>query len=98
LVELGEACLAGAAYAAEQLAAVGVPLAFPDSPVGKEFALGMPDPAGVQRKLAERGHLVGPIVNVDGRELLLVAVTEQRTKQDVDDLARACRDIVGEGA
>jgi glycine dehydrogenase subunit 1 len=96
LIELGEACLAGAGYAAEQLAAAGVPLAFPDSPVGKEFAVAVPDPAGVQRRLAAEGHLVGPVISVEGRDLLLVAVTEQRTKQDVDDLARAFGQILGE--
>ena len=97
LVEVGEACLAGAAYAAEQLAAAGVPLAFPDSPVGKEFAVAVPDPEATQRRLAEQGHLVGPVVTVGGRKLLLVAVTEQRTRSQVDDLARAFGDIAGEG-
>jgi glycine dehydrogenase subunit 1 len=98
LVEVGEACLAGAAYAAERLSAAGVPLAFPDSPAGKEFAVAVHDPVGVQRKLAERGHLVGPVVPVGGRELLLVAVTEQRTKAEVDALVGAFGDIAGEGA
>jgi glycine dehydrogenase subunit 1 len=98
LVEVGEACLAGAAYAGEQLAAAGVPLAYPGSPVGKEFAIAVPDPVAVQRRLAERGHLVGPVVTVDDRDLLLMAVTEQRTKAEVDELVRAFGEIVGEDA
>ena len=96
LVELGEACLDGAAYAARRLAEAGVPLAHPDSPVGKEFAVDVPDPAALQRRLADRGHLVGPIVRVGERNLLLVAVTEQRTRAEVDDLARAFGETVGE--
>jgi glycine dehydrogenase subunit 1 len=86
LVELGEACLAGARYARERLAAAGAVLAHPDAPFGKEFALRTPDPAGLARALAGEGYLVGPAV---GEDLLLVAVTEQRTKAEVDGLAAA---------
>jgi glycine dehydrogenase subunit 1 len=93
LVELGEACLAGAAYTADRLQEAGVPLAFPGSPIGKEFALAVGDPVAVQARLAEQGHLVGPVVDVGGRDLLLLAVTEQRTRAEVDDLVRALTEI-----
>lgn len=99
LVELGEACLAGAAELAARLdglagAAGRVVLAHPDSPYVKEFALrveGVLGPEGLARGLARRGHLVGPVLPdpAAGEDLLLVAVTEQRTLDDVDDLVRA---------
>jgi len=90
LVELGEACLAGTAYAAQRLAAVpDVELAHPDAPIGKEFALRLPDPRMKAHDLAARGYLVGPVVDIAGEELLLVAVTEQRTRADIDGLAEA---------
>lgn len=87
LRELGEACLAGAAYAAEQLSAIaGVELAHPGGVFGKEFALRLPDPVATAVALAERGYLVGPAVRLAEEDLLLVAVTEQRTRADVDGL------------
>ncbi|GAC1324846.1 MAG: aminomethyl-transferring glycine dehydrogenase subunit GcvPA [Mycobacteriales bacterium] len=94
LVELGEACLAGTAYAAEQLASVaGVELAHPGAPVGKEFALRVADPVDTAKQLAERGYLVGPVVEIAGEDLLLVAVTEQRTRADIDGLVEALRAV-----
>jgi glycine dehydrogenase subunit 1 len=92
LVELGEACAAKAGYAADRLGAVdGVELAFPDQPFFKEFALSMPDAEGVRRALADRGFLVGPVI--DGR--LLVACTERRTREEIDALADAVWEVVG---
>ncbi len=94
LVEVGEACLAGTAYAAAVLREVpGVELAHPDAPWGKELALRLPEPVETARRLAERGYLVGPVVDIAGEDLLLVAVTEQRTRADVDGLAEAFRSV-----
>lgn len=88
LVEVGEACLAGAAYARQRLAGVpGVELAHPDAAVGKEFALRLADPVATAAALAERGYLVGPVLELGGERLLLVAVTEERTGEQVDGLA-----------
>ncbi len=90
LTELGEACLAGAAYAAERLAGVpGVEPAFPDAAFGKEIALRVADPDGTAERLAAAGYLVGPAVDLGGERLLLLAVTEQRTKADIDGLVAA---------
>lgn len=101
LTELGEACLAGAAYAVERLTGAGARLAFPAAPYGKEVALRVEDPGGVAARLAGAGYLVGPVVEVGGEQLLLVAVTEQRTRADVDGLAAAWARVaspVGAGA
>jgi len=94
LVEVGEACLAGTAALREALLEAGIPLAFPDAPVGKEIALRVPEPDTVARRLAERGHLVGPVVEVAGERLLLVAVTEQRTAAQLRDLVAALVDVL----
>jgi glycine cleavage system P protein (glycine dehydrogenase) subunit 1 len=92
LVELGEACAAKAGYAADRLGAVdGVDLAFPDEAFFKEFALSVPDAEGVRRALADRGFLVGPVI--DGR--LLVACTERRSREEIDALADAFGEVLG---
>jgi glycine dehydrogenase subunit 1 len=91
LVELGEACAAKASYAADRLGAVdGVNLAFPDEAFFKEFALSVPDAEEVRRALADRGFLVGPVI--DGS--LLVACTERRTREEIDALADAVGEVL----
>ncbi len=90
LEELGRQAHAKARYAAERLAGVeGVELAFPEAPFFKEFALRTAkDPTEVQRGLVERGFLAGPVCEVgpsgaDGH-VLLVAVTERRSRDEID--------------
>ena len=103
LEELGMLCLRAARYAAERVAAVpGVRLAFPEQPFLKEFVVRLPaDPAEVCRRLVDHGLLAGlPLTGVvpgldDG---LLVAVTERRTRQDIDRLAAALGQVLGEVA
>jgi glycine dehydrogenase subunit 1 len=92
LRELGEACAAKAAYAAERLTAVsGVRLAFPEAPFFKEFALAFErPPESVQAALADRGFLLGPVV--DGS--LLVACTERRTREEIDSLTDALEEAL----
>ena len=97
LVELGEACLAGAAYAADRLAAAGVELAHPGAVYGKEFAVRVAEPEQVAARLAADGYLVGPVVDVGEERLLLVAVTEQRTRDEIDALATAFAAAAGGG-
>ena len=62
----------------------------PGAPFFKEFALRLPRPADeVRDELIERGFLAGvPLPDADGRALL-VAVTERRTKAEIDALAGA---------
>jgi glycine dehydrogenase subunit 1 len=96
LEELGRACAAKAAYAAERLTEVpGVDLLFPGAPFFKEVPLRLPRPAvEVRDALIERGYLAGvPLADRDGRGLL-VAVTERRTREEIDGLARALEEVL----
>jgi glycine dehydrogenase subunit 1 len=101
LEELGHRCLRLARYAAERLAAVpGVRLAFPEQPFVKEFVVRLPaDPAEVCRRLVDHGLLAGlPLAGLhpglaDG---LLVAVTERRSKADIDHLADAMTAVLAD--
>jgi glycine dehydrogenase subunit 1 len=96
LVEVGRQCAAKAAYAAERLTEVaGVELLFPDAAFFKEFALRLPRPAEeVLDALVERGYLAGvPLADADGRALL-VAVTERRTRDEIDGLALAMKEVL----
>jgi glycine dehydrogenase subunit 1 len=93
LRELGEACAAKAAHAAERLTDIpGVRLTFPDAPFFKEFALSFERPAEqVQASMSERGFLLGPVI--DGS--LLVACTERRTREEIDALVGAMKEALG---
>lgn len=96
LTDLGRACAAKASYAAERLTAIdGVDLLFPGRPFFKEFALRLPRHAGeVRDALIERGYLAGvPMPDADGAALL-VAVTERRTRTEIDGLARAMGEVL----
>jgi glycine dehydrogenase subunit 1 len=91
--ELGELLVRRTAYARERLAAVdGVELLH-DAPVAREFALRLEAP--VERVLdgcAERGIAAGFSLGREYPEYpdgLLVAITERRTKAQIDDLAEA---------
>ena len=86
LVELGRQCAAKAAYAAGRLTAIdGVALLFPDAPFFLEFALRLSKPAAeVRDALVDRGFLAGvPLADADGRALA-VAVTERRSRDEID--------------
>jgi glycine dehydrogenase subunit 1 len=87
LEELGRQCLAKARYAAERIADLtsAEPM-WPGAAFFKEFAVRTPHPREVQRRLLEAGFLVGPVVGEDG---LLISVTERRTREEIDRLAKA---------
>jgi glycine dehydrogenase subunit 1 len=97
IVELGELLLARTHYAREQLTAVEGIEKLHEQPVIREFALRLDaDVAAVKRRCAEHG--VNPGVDVhalSGREedrgVLLVAITERRTRAHIDRLA----DVLG---
>jgi glycine dehydrogenase subunit 1 len=96
LRQLGARCAAKAAYAAEALSQVpGVEMLFPGAPFFKEFALRLPVPAEqVRDALVERGYLAGvPLPDAGGRGLL-VAVTERRTREEIDGLARELKAVL----
>jgi glycine dehydrogenase subunit 1 len=93
LVELGELLLARTHYAREQLAALDGVEQLHSQPVVREFALRLDaDVAAVRRRCAAEG--VNPGVDVhalSGREhdrgVLLVAITEKRSRAEIDKLA-----------
>jgi glycine dehydrogenase subunit 1 len=90
---VGELSMAKAHYAAERLARVpGVSLRFP-APFLKEFTLRLPkSPERVVARLAKHRILAGvPLKPFDRRlgDCLLVAVTEKRTRAEIDAFAHA---------
>lgn len=93
LARLGEVCAARTAYAAGRLGELdGCELAF-DGPRFKELVLKVPvDAAGLASRLARKGFLVGPALGTLYPGLddhLLIAVTERRSKEDIDGLCEA---------
>ncbi|MBI1845408.1 MAG: aminomethyl-transferring glycine dehydrogenase subunit GcvPA [Candidatus Rokubacteria bacterium] len=93
LVRVGELASAKAHYAAERLGAVpGVSLAF-GAPFFKEFTLRLPKaPERIVARLAKQKILAGVPLKAFDRRLadgLLVAVTEKRTKDEIDAYAEA---------
>jgi glycine dehydrogenase subunit 1 len=96
LEELGRQCAAKAAYAMERLTEVpGVEPLFADAPFFLEFPVRLPRPATeVVEALVERGYLGGvPLPDADGHALL-VAVTERRTREEIDGLALALKEVL----
>jgi glycine dehydrogenase subunit 1 len=98
LRRVGELSAAKAHYAAQALSAVpGVRLRFP-APFFKEFTLELPTPADrVVRRLLKDRILAGvPLRQFDRRlaKCLLVAVTEKRTRDEIDGFAAALRRAV----
>jgi glycine dehydrogenase subunit 1 len=85
-------------YLAERLGRIrGVRLAA-DAPFGREFAVELPaDPAAVVAATADRGYLAGIPLPADYPELpgsLLVAVTEKRTRAELDGYAAALEEVL----
>ena len=97
IVELGELLLARTHYARERLTALDGVYAMHSQPVIREFAVRLDvDVAAVKARCARAG--VNPGVDIhalSGREEdrggMLIAITEQRTRADIDRLA----DVVG---
>jgi glycine dehydrogenase subunit 1 len=99
LREVAETCLQRAHYAARRLADVGYPLAFPEAPFFKEFAVRCPiPPVEVNRQLLERGIVGGfPLGRLDRalEDCLLFCVTEMNPREEIDRLVEALAAIVG---
>ena len=97
LHELGETCLALAAYAQERLTAAGLELVFPDQTTFKEFAVRAGRPAkgaiaAARRQGVHPGYALGrDYAGFD--DALLVAVTEKRTRADVDRLVEVLSEV-----
>jgi glycine dehydrogenase subunit 1 len=91
LAEAGRQSAAKASYAAERLTELpGVSLLHPGAPFFKEFATRLPLPAAqVVELLADRGYLAGVPFPAAGEDVLLVAVTERRTRHQIDGFVAA---------
>ena len=99
LRRVGELSTSKAHYAAEQLTKVpGVSLRFP-IPFFKEFTLRLPkSPVSIVSRLARKHILPGVPLRTYDRALgdcLLVAVTEQRTREEIDAYAAALAEALG---
>ena len=99
LAEVAQTCADKASYAQERLAAIpGVTLTFPRRWFFNEFVLTLPLPADkVIRKLLQRGIAAGfPLVRYwpEMDRNLLIAVTEKRTKDEIDLLVHLLETIL----
>jgi len=96
LAELGRRCAAKAAYAHAALTALpGVRAAFPEAPFFKEFAIRVPgDAAALRDALVDRGFLAGVPARWAGEDVLIVAVTERRSRAQIDALAAAMQEVL----
>jgi glycine dehydrogenase subunit 1 len=98
LRDVGEACLALSAYAKQQLAdKAGLDMLFADRTTFKEFAVRVGRNAReVVRAARERGVHPGYALGRDYEgmdDVLLVAVTEKRTTEEIDLLADVLADV-----
>jgi glycine dehydrogenase subunit 1 len=97
LRELGETCMALSSYARRELEAAGFEAVFPEKATFKEFAVRVGRPArDAIRAARERGvhpgyRLGGDYAGLD--DCLLVAVTEKRTKADIDRLVEVLSEV-----
>jgi glycine dehydrogenase subunit 1 len=91
IVELAELMLQRTAYARERLHSIHGVRALHDQPVVREFALGLDAPVDhVIARCREQGVNPGHPLRADYPELadgLVVAITERRTRADIDRLA-----------
>ena len=81
LREVAELSISKAHYLAERLQEAGFRLRYPDAPFLWEFVVEMPDVGRANEVLLENG-MVGGLDLGDGA--MLVAVTEKRTKEELD--------------
>ena len=101
LAEAGRQSIQKAHYLARRLAQIPGAGLVAASPFAREFALRIPaDPEGVVAVMAERGYLAGIPLGADYPELgrvLLVAVTEKRTREELDGFAAALEGVLSHG-
>jgi glycine dehydrogenase subunit 1 len=96
LAELGRQCASKAAYAFSRLTAIpGVEPAFPGRPFFKEFTVRLPRPAvEIRDAMIDRGFLAGTPAPWAGEGALIVAVTERRTRGEIDALTGALAEVL----
>ncbi len=81
LKDIASRCHRLALYAQQQLERAGMELKY-KQPYFKEFAIKVDDPAAANRKLLENGIIGGYELN----DALMLAFTEKRTKEEIDQL------------
>ncbi|HVB94910.1 MAG TPA: hypothetical protein VND67_11335, partial [Acidimicrobiales bacterium] len=93
IAELGLRCARATKYCRDALVAIDGVTPYADAPVLREFAVRTPVPAAVViERLADAGFLAGIALDdayPDGEHGLLVAVTERRTRFEIDGYAAA---------
>ena len=89
LREVAELSISKAHYLSERLQAAGFRLQYPDAPFLWEFAVELPDVKRANDALLEAG-IVGGLDLGDGA--MLVAVTEKRTKDELDAFVEVVAD------
>jgi glycine dehydrogenase subunit 1 len=93
--QLGQTILSKGAYLADQIQSInGFRLKY-NKPFYKEFLVETPVPAGeIIKKLAEKKILAGiDVSRYDIEEGLLIAVTEKRTKEEMDLFVKALKEF-----
>ncbi len=88
LREVAELSISKAHYLAERLGEAGFELRYPEAPFLWEFAVELPDVGRANEALLENG-VVGGLDLGDGA--MLVAVTEKRTKKELDAFVEVVR-------
>lgn len=100
LRQVAELCLQKSHYAAQEIAKLpGYALAFPQAPFFKEFVVQTPiAPASINEQLMAQGIIGGFDLAADYPALgnaMLVCVTEQRTREEIDTFVAALGSIAG---
>jgi glycine dehydrogenase subunit 1 len=95
LRELALRCARGTRYARDALLALPGVEPLVEAPVVREFALRLPVPPDrVMEAMADEGFLAGIPVEAEGGQGLLVAVTEKRTRAEIDAYVTAMEKVV----
>jgi len=96
LAELGRQCVSKTAYAAQALTALpGVSHAFAGEASFKEVALRLPRPATeVIDAMVDRGFLAGVAMPQAGDDVLVIALTERRSRGEIDAFVEAMGEVL----
>jgi glycine cleavage system P protein (glycine dehydrogenase) subunit 1 len=96
LVDVATQCARGTRYAREALLAIDGVTPLVDAPVLREFAVATPvAPSVVVERMADEGFLAGTATDDgQGNDGLLIAVTEKRTKAEIDSFVAAFEKVV----
>jgi glycine dehydrogenase subunit 1 len=93
--ELALRCARGTRYAREALLSLPGVTPLVGAPVLREFAINVPQPPElVVERMAEEGFLAGIPVAAGQRRGLLIAVTEKRTRAEIDAFVTAMEKVV----